>query len=135
MNKLILLFTFLFANTAMACPMLAGSYKCETGDQINISQKLDGEVTLYTINEEEFRADGVRHSKKKGYYEFVKQYSCSGDSFVWLEEQISEMFSTYVSRDFKKDGSNLFFTYTQREVDHELGEDDTMEQSFPCRGQ
>ena len=118
----------LFTNN---CPNLAGSYRCLTGETFSISQSKVGEHTLYNIGGAEFLADGIRKSKKKGWYEFVDTVKCENDQLIIMDEQISDEHSTHETKSYRvKESGKLVINYKYLEIDE--GHKEVYKQTFHC---
>lgn len=94
-----LLTAFLFSMSVKACPDLTGNYfRCipgngslDTPEYMNVSQKVENGITIYTIttkhpNEDEFtsdfKVDGKQVINRDSELVSVYQLSCNGDTLI-----------------------------------------------------
>ena len=136
--KMLIGFTlFLSAQIALAntCPDLTGNFYCDKyGANFSITQSRVGDHTVYTFDDIDLVADGIRKSKKEGYYEFAKTVSCEGSSLWVLDEQISDEYSTHDLKIYGLDDNrNVTFYYEHLEIDE--GEEDRFVENLICARQ
>lgn len=62
MKTIASLIVLLASHAAIACPDLSGEFVCTTPDgkeEISVSQRVENNVTIYKINNDEYLADGI----------------------------------------------------------------------------